>query len=201
MSPKSVKDLHALLSSALRSAQQRGDVRLNVAKGLRLPAVQREQKALLEREAFAAILAEVAERWRPFFLLLAQTGMRWGEAAALMLSDVDVKRSTVRISKAGKRIDGAQNVVGPTKTPRSRRTISAPASPLVELAPLLKTRGRIFAHLIGEGLRSDCSREAWERGVKRARAVNETATPKGWPKKMTLHLRSTRPLIRLSPTC
>jgi integrase len=166
--PKTLKNIHALLSASFATGVRLGVVASNPAEGVRLPAIQRETVYLLERETFAAILAEVAPKWRILFLLLAQTGMRWGEAAALLASDVDVKRGTISITKAVKRVDGGRNMVGPTKTARSRRTISVPPSLLAELAPRLRRKGALFADLVGPALRSDSSREAWERGVRRA---------------------------------
>lgn len=180
--PKTVKDVHALLSAAYTSGERNGLVATNPARGVRLPVrVGRDAPELLTRGEFETIMRHMAPKWRPLFRLLAQTGMRWGEAAALTARDVDVRRATISITKAVKRQDGGPNVIGPTKTRRSRRVVSVPASLLVELAPLLQSRGRIFADLTGDRLRSDSALDAWRSAIARARSVEGDEVVSGEP--------------------
>lgn len=73
-----------------------------------------------------------SERFREFALLLVTTGLRYGEAAALTVGDVDFTRSTISITKAATTIDGRVSI-GPTKTRRDR-VVSVPAVTLEVLA-------------------------------------------------------------------
>jgi len=47
---------------------------------------------------------EIDPKWADFVRLLAGTGMRFGEATALWVSNVDLKHRTIRINKAWKRL-------------------------------------------------------------------------------------------------
>lgn len=90
-----------------------------------------------------------------FILLLAYTGMRWGEAAALRVGRVDLGKRRVRIAVTFTEVGGKQLEVLP-KTGK-KRTVSIPAS----LVPLLKplTEGKADTELVfttkrGDSLRS-----------------------------------------------
>jgi hypothetical protein len=73
-----------------------------------------------------------------FIRLLFGTGLRFGEATALTVADVDLlgKRKTVTVTKAWKRTGPASWAVGEPKTPRSRRTLSLSPELCDMLAPL-----------------------------------------------------------------
>nr|BFF17096.1 hypothetical protein GCM10025730_06170 [Promicromonospora thailandica] len=83
--------------------------------------------------------------WQPLVQTLFETGLRWGEATALQVRDLDLKATdaagdpapTLRIERAWKK----SGKIGPPKSERARRTIAL--SP--ELAAVLArvTRGRV----------------------------------------------------------
>jgi integrase len=74
--------------------------------------------------------------------MLAGTGMRWGEAVALEVRDVDLDDATVRVTKAEKSDpdNPGQTIIGPTKTAKSRRTITLPSELVNALTPLVEGR-------------------------------------------------------------
>jgi len=141
LSDKSVANAHGLLSSILTAAVEEGLLSRHPSRGLRLPRRtehQRQEIRALSPVEFARLLDCMPARWRPLLVLLAGTGLRWGEAAALQVGDVDVARRTLRVVRARK--EGVGNPIGPTKTRRSRRTVVLPAQVLDAIAPLLAGR-------------------------------------------------------------
>ncbi|WP_034551658.1 site-specific integrase [Carnobacterium funditum] len=66
---------------------------------------------------------ELYGRWYTFFRLLAFSGMRKGEALALLWSDIDFKNNTVSISKALTRGENKKLIVQPPKTKTSVRVL------------------------------------------------------------------------------
>jgi integrase len=57
---------------------------------LRGGAYEFDERRFLTRGQLAALLAEAPNGWRPFFEVLASTGLRISEAIALRVADVDL---------------------------------------------------------------------------------------------------------------
>lgn len=120
--------------ACLRAARHEGVIRHNPAADLALPKRdplpdddEAHVKALTRAE-LARLLDELAPAHRPFFRLLAATGLRIGEALALTWADVDVDARTVRVRRAVRH--------GREKAPKSRhgrRTVPIPAGLAREL--------------------------------------------------------------------
>jgi integrase len=73
----------------------------------------------LDREQLAAVLDAVDPAWRPFFALLASTGLRIGEALELRWRDVDLGRQRLRVER---QVD-KQGTVSQPKTRRAVRQV------------------------------------------------------------------------------
>lgn len=103
---------------------------------------ERAEMRFLTIEEFRRVLDATPEHWRPLVLTLAGTGIRWGEAVALEVRDVDLDDAMLRVNKAEK-VDPdnpGQTIIGPTKTAKSRRTITLPPLVVDALAPLVEGR-------------------------------------------------------------
>ena len=102
-----------------------------------------EHRYLTERE-FWQVLDATPVHWQPLIMFLAGTGCRWGEAAALAVGDVDLAAMTVRITKAEKQDPEhpGRTIVGPTKSRKSRRTVTLPTEVCAALAPIMAGRKR-----------------------------------------------------------
>jgi integrase len=72
------------------------------------------------REQLTRLLAEIPDGWRPFFDLLASTGLRISEAVALRIMDADLDAERPRIHVRRAIVDG--QLTGP-KSRHGRRTI------------------------------------------------------------------------------
>lgn len=129
VSPKTIRNKHALLSAALKSATARGHMPVNPCAAIRLPRWDRPDMVFLERDEYQAIKAKVPKFWLPHVEFLVASGARWSEMTALTPADIDRDKGTVRISQAWKVVPGGYEL-GTTKTKRSNRTINVPASVL-----------------------------------------------------------------------
>lgn len=75
------------------------------------------------------------------FLILFWTGMRSGELLALQASDILLKEHSIRINKNYARLSG-EDLILPTKTPKSNRMVTIPQWLCDELARFIRDSGR-----------------------------------------------------------
>lgn len=103
-----------------------------------------EEHRYLTHEEFWAVLDATPAHWKPLVMFLGGTGARWGEAAALEVCDIDLTNATVRITKAEKQDpdNPSRRIVGPTKSRKSRRTVTLPPELVDVLRPLVEGRKR-----------------------------------------------------------
>lgn len=154
VSAKSIKNAHSLLSSVLQHQVEDGTLPGNPARGIRLPTdrQQTREPVFLTRGQVAALVAACPPAQQPFVAFLAGTGLRWGEATALTVGDVDLDGPIplVRVTKAWKK--GARGFyLGSPKSRAGRRSVSLPASLVAELRPLVERRPRETLLFPGRG--------------------------------------------------
>jgi integrase len=176
-SDKTVRNMHGLISAMLQAAVADGHLDANPCKGMRLPrrtAHTKVPKRFLTPEEFHRLLVEVPRHYQPLVMLLAASGIRWSEAEALQVGDVELSAisPTVRVSKSIK-WDTSLSVrlVGPTKTRRSDRTVTLPAPAVDALRPLVAGRSstaRLFLGPEGGPLRHHLFYRSWRRACQRA---------------------------------
>jgi integrase len=122
--PKTIRNVHGVLSKALGDAERWGLASRNPARLADPPAVTRPRVRVWSPEQTRAFLAAVgSDRLFAVWLLAATTGMRRGELLGLRWADVDFDSGVVRIAQARVRA-GNQVVAGEPKTARGRRTIA-----------------------------------------------------------------------------
>ena len=131
LGPSGVRQSVFVRSAALDHAVQSGRIRSNPARGLGLPRPQKRDYVYLTHGQVLA-LADEAGRWRLLILVLAYTGLRWGEATALRVCDVDFDRRRIDVRRAFSDV-GGRIVLGTPKSHRSR-TVPIPRFVAVELA-------------------------------------------------------------------
>ena len=108
-----------------------GRIRSNPARGLGLPRAKRRDYVFLTHGQVLTLAAE-AGPWRLLILLLAYTGLRWGEATALRVCDIDFERRRVDVRRAFSDV-GGHIVLGTPKSHQSR-TVPVPRFVAAELA-------------------------------------------------------------------
>lgn len=140
LSPKTIRNAHALLSSVLQQQVEGGAILSNPAKGVRMPSDQQRTRepVFLTRSQVAELIAATKPEQQTFVSFLFGTGLRWGEATALIVGDVDLDAPvpSVRVTKAWKR-GGSGYYLGSPKSKAGRRSVSLPPSLVEELRPLL----------------------------------------------------------------
>jgi integrase len=130
LSDKSVRNYVGPVSACLESAKEEGLIRLNPARGVRLPRratiedVEAEEVRVLTRDQLGAFLSIVHPRHRLFFELLASTGLRVSEAIALEWRHLELDGSSPHVKVRQGIVRGT---LGPPKTRHSRRDV--PLSP------------------------------------------------------------------------
>lgn len=132
LSARTVRYLHAVLSSALKQAVRWGMLARNPAELVNLPRqVRKEMQALSPKEATEFLKAAVEDRWGVLFAFALATGMRPEEYLGLQWKDVDLAHGIVTVRRALIwRSTGGGWYFGEPKTARSRRSIPLPASTL-----------------------------------------------------------------------
>ncbi|WP_410642654.1 tyrosine-type recombinase/integrase [Amycolatopsis sp. lyj-346] len=93
---------------------------------------------------------------KALILLLAYTGLRWGEAAALRVGRVDLDTRRIRVATTFYEVGGVQHE-GLPKTGK-KRTVAFPASLVPELRPLVAGRADdelVFTTARGQSLRAN----------------------------------------------
>ncbi len=161
LSPKTIANIHGLLSASMTTAVRLAYRTDNPCVGVSLPKSQltHDEMTVLTRDEFALLLSKVAPFYQPFVLTLVATGLRFGEATALTLGDVDTstRPATIRVTKAWKRDEDSRYYVGPPKTKRARRTVSLPDELVDVLLPLLAAKRPdelLFTNTTGQWLSS-----------------------------------------------
>jgi integrase len=102
-SPKTIRNHHAIISTALHQAVRWGWVRTNVAEMAKPPRVSQSRVTAPSLELVREVI-EAAERrdprLAPLLMLAALTGMRRGELCALRWSDVDLEVGMIEVSRS-----------------------------------------------------------------------------------------------------
>ena len=140
-SPKTVRNVHAILSAALHQAVRWGWLRENIAERAKPPRVSNRRVTAPAVDVVQQVIEEAERRdprLAPLLMLAALTGMRRGELCALRWSDVNLDVGVLDVARS--------LVVAPgglaeksTKTDRSRKVALDP----VGIALLTAHRKRV----------------------------------------------------------
>lgn len=174
MADKTRANIFGLLSAVLGTAVEARHLSANPCRAIRLPRTDRPaEKVLITPSDLGLILRELPERYRPLIVLLAGTGMRWGEATALDVADVDLMADppVARITKAVKHRARQTDDPGLPKTARSVREVALPPDVVKALGPLWARPGDepLFTNTRGKRLRnSTFHTSVWQPALDRA---------------------------------
>ena len=119
--PVIVKTAHMVLARVLDDAVRDRSLASNPARGVKLPACKSRRNVYLSAEQLHA-LADESGRYRSLVLVLGVGGLRWGEAAALRVGDVDYLRRRVHLHRNAVTV-GATVVVGTLKSGKDRTVV------------------------------------------------------------------------------
>jgi integrase len=193
--PKSIRNRHGLLYCIIQSAvDAEPQLRTtNCCKRTRLPRVDdhiEQPMTFLERDEYARVAQEITDPdARDLADFLVGTGMRFSEATALRVSDVNLTaaKPTVSVQRAWKKAKkGSEKAfyLGPPKTKKARRLLGLSAAQVDMLRRQTAGRGPddfVFrAAMGGEWRHANFYNRKWMPAVK-------AAVEKGLPKKPRIH--------------
>jgi len=148
LSAQSIRNVHAILRSALNDAVRADLVARNVASVVRPPRVDREPvRAISPGEARAILDAVRGHRLEALYVLALASGARLAELLGLTWQNVDLEGGTVKIAATLRRVRGEWSW-GVPKTRSSRRSVPIPAAAVQVLEA---HRGRQVEEQRGEG--------------------------------------------------
>ena len=133
LSASRVRQAHQLVGAVLRFAVKAKHLAANPAEGLELPVLPDTEQRYLTHEQLHRV-AVASGRLRTLVLVLGYCGLRFGEAAALQVADVDIDGRRISVRRSVTYVRKTGLVEGPTKN-HTNRTVPVPAF----LISLLKT--------------------------------------------------------------
>jgi integrase len=174
LSAKTIRNHHSVLSDAMRSAVRAELIPANRAEGIRIEAPDTDDAddmvtlTLLELWAF---VAATPEHWRPMVLFMFGTGVRWQEASALKVGEVDLDAMVARINRAWKDTAGQGHQLGRPKSKKGRRPVVFGADVAEVIRPLIEGRPAdafVFTNTRGGPVRhQNFTDQAWTPAVRR----------------------------------
>jgi len=140
LSPKTVRNVHGVLTRAFRDGMRWGRLQRNPCDAADPPRGQPpEMKAWTADELRTFTTATSSHRWAGVWALMATTGMRRGEVLGLRWTDVDLRAATVTIRSTRIRY-GTTIVTSTPKTARGNRTIAIGPAAVVALKAWKRTQ-------------------------------------------------------------
>ncbi|WP_435062052.1 tyrosine-type recombinase/integrase [Amycolatopsis thermoflava] len=191
LGPSQTRHAYRVLAMVLEWCVPRR-LQVNPARGVKLPIRPENEHVYLsydQIEKLADAAGSLTTKYgvptasaavnRALILLLAYTGLRWGEAAALRIGRVDLDKRRVRVATTFYEVNGVQHE-GLPKTGK-RRTVPIPASLVPELRRVIGDRPDnelVFRTARGHSLRANNWRvREFNAAVKEAKLGVEGLTP------------------------
>lgn len=127
LSPKTIRYIHTIISSALKQAVNERIIQINVAEYVKLPKNPKKEMKTLDIQDIRKFLeAAKASRYYTAFFLELYTGLRRGELLGLRWKDVDMKKGRIKVVQQLVK-EGNNHVIRELKTESSQnRVISIP---------------------------------------------------------------------------
>ena len=125
LSPKSVRNVHATIQSALSDAVRKGTVIRNVADLADPPSISRSGRSMnvWSSDQLGVFLNAIADHeLHPLYFLAVTTGMRRGELAGLVWRNVDLDAARLTVNQQVVSVE-YELIEDDLKTENSRRTI------------------------------------------------------------------------------
>ncbi len=171
LSPKTVRNIHQVISSALNMAKEQRLISSNPAESCALPKLEHQEMKTIPAEQLTSFLREAKESgvFEMYYIELA-TGLRRGELLGLKWEDLDLDQGSLRVQRQVSRING-EVVEAPLKTKNSYRTISLGADAVEILREQRKKCGDspyVFPSPTGGPISPDSVLNMLHRVLKRA---------------------------------
>jgi integrase len=173
--PVVVQTAYSVLARLLDDAVQDRLLASNPARGVKLPKRPPRRNVYLTASQLNT-LADESGRFRSLVLLLGVGGLRWGEAAALRVGDINFLRRRIELHRNAVQV-GTKIVVGTLKS-NENRTVVLPKFVIDALAEAANGKGRddlFWPTASGGYMGPPASKESWLSGaVARCRKSDPT---------------------------
>lgn len=141
ISARTIKYNHAVIHKALATAIKWGLLTRNVADGVDMPRVgKNEMQVWSEGEVTHFLEASKGSPYYELFFMALFTGMRRGELLALRWQDVDFIYSQVYVNRSLHQLEDRSYIFTEPKSAKSRRTIALSPSAILTLKDLYEKR-------------------------------------------------------------
>jgi integrase len=140
LDPSTIRNALMPLRVVFRRAVERGELGVNPATGIRLPAVRGRRERFAGPDEAAKLIEAVPEDDRAIWATAAYAGLRLGELRALEHGDVDLEAGLIRVQRSW---DPKEGPIEP-KSRAGTRTVPIVAA----------LRGHLAAHLLRQRRRS-----------------------------------------------
>lgn len=173
LSASRVIQAHQVVGAVMKFAVKSRYIAVNPAEGVELPdKTEVEQKYLSHEQAHR--LAVASGVYRTMVLVLTFCGLRFGEAVALRVSDIDLENRRITVRRSVTYVTGEGLVEG---APKNRTTRRVPIPKFVARLLATEIEGRDATELVFPGRRGEWLTEGQFRWVFDAAA--ETVGEKG----------------------
>ena len=172
ISASSVAHAHTVLAGILDDAVADRRLAANPARGVKLPRKTPKARNYLTAPQASALADE--SKHPEIVLLLATTGLRWGEMAALRVRDIDLGRGRIRVERSASKVN-SKTVIGTTKT-HAARSVAVSASVLKLLAAAMVGKAPdelLWCRGDGSPLRPPTTTHWFGAAVKRCQAADK----------------------------
>ena len=171
LSAKTVRNIHQIISSALKLANEQRLIAHNPADGCALPKAERKEMQTLPVEQLTSFLREAKDSgvFALYYIDLT-TGLRRGELLGLKWSDIDLEKGDLRVQRQIGRIDG-KIIEMPLKTKNAYRTLPLSADAIDILMQQRRKTGNsewVFPSPTGGPMSPDSVLHMLHRVLKRA---------------------------------
>ena len=171
LSAKTVRNIHQIISSALKLAIEQRLIARNPADGCALPKAERKEMQTLPVEQLTSFLREAKDSgvFALYYIDLT-TGLRRGELLGLKWSDIDLEKGDLRVQRQIGRIDG-KIIAMPLKTKNAYRTLPLSADAIDVLVQQRRKTGNsewVFPSPSGGPMSPDSVLHMLHRVLKRA---------------------------------
>ena len=171
LSPKTVRNIHQIIASAMKLAKEQEIVGSDPTEGCALPKLERKEMQTLLVEQLASFLREAKESGVfEFYYVELATGLRRGELLGLKWEDIDLEKGNLRVKRQVARING-EVTEAPLKTKNAYRTLPLAEDTIAVLKQQKKKVGSshwVFPSPTGGPISPDSVLHMLHRVLKRA---------------------------------
>jgi integrase len=125
LSASRVRAAYFVFSAAMDDAVRANQLAANPAAGLELPFVPKRKHRYLTHHELARLARECGTAYGVLVLILGHTGLRWGEATALRVRNLDVSRGSVNVLQTVHEVNG--RLVFDTPKRHQKRCLHVPS--------------------------------------------------------------------------